>query len=236
MAAEPMAPNGLLERLERWRSRIREPALTLLLVIEFLVIFVLIPFYGMSVYTLRSTHVPIASGLAVATVAAIARGRIALILTLLSVAIAIGADILRYEWPSHLSALTFLFAVLAFLFIVTGVVGQVVFGPGRVTAHRVQGAVVLYLHFALIFAYVYALVLFLVPGAFGQLVVATDELVGGKLLYFSFTTLTTVGYGDIVPLHPFARSIANLEAIIGQLYPATLLARIVTLEVAARRE
>ncbi|HUK09452.1 MAG TPA: potassium channel family protein [Stellaceae bacterium] len=210
--------------------------MTLLLVIEFLVIFVLIPFYGMSVYTLRSTHVPIASGLAVATVAAIARGRIALILTLFSVAIAIGADILRYEWPSHLSALTFLFAALAFLFIVTGVVGQVVFGPGRVTSHRVQGAVVLYLHFALIFAYVYALVLFLVPGAFGELVVTTDELVGGKLLYFSFTTLTTVGYGDIVPLHPFARSIANLEAIIGQLYPATLLARIVTLEVAARRE
>jgi len=213
-----------------------EPALTLLLVIEFLVIFVLIPFYGMSVYTLRSTHVPIASGLAIATVAAIARGRIALILTFLSAAVAIGADILRYEWPSHLSALTFLFSALAFLFIVTGVVGQVVFGPGRVTAHRVQGAVVLYLHVALIFTYVYALVLFLVPGAFGELVVTTDELVGGKLLYFSFTTLTTVGYGDIVPLHPFARSIANLEAIIGQLYPATLLARLVTLEVAARRE
>jgi hypothetical protein len=53
-------------------------------------------------------------------------------------------------------------------------------------------------------------------------------------IYFSFVTLTTVGYGDIVRVHPIARSLCNLEAICGQLYPATLLARIVTLEVASR--
>ena len=53
--------------------------------------------------------------------------------------------------------------------------------------------------------------------------------------YFSFVTLTSVGYGDIVPVHPHARSLANVEAIIGQLYPATLLARLVTLEIADRR-
>ena len=54
--------------------------------------------------------------------------------------------------------------------------------------------------------------------------------IASKLIYFSFVTLTSVGYGDIVPVHPFARSLANIEAIIGQLYPATLLARLVTLE------
>jgi hypothetical protein len=48
-------------------------------------------------------------------------------------------------------------------------------------------------------------------------------------------TLTTTGYGDIAPLHPFARSLANIEAIIGQIYPATLLARLVTLELAHER-
>jgi hypothetical protein len=53
--------------------------------------------------------------------------------------------------------------------------------------------------------------------------------------YFSFVTLTSVGYGDIVPVHPYARSLANVEAIVGQLYPATLLARLVTLEIADRR-
>lgn len=48
-------------------------------------------------------------------------------------------------------------------------------------------------------------------------------------------TLTTSGYGDIVPLHPFARSLATLEAVIGQLFPATLLAWLVTLELQGRR-
>jgi hypothetical protein len=55
------------------------------------------------------------------------------------------------------------------------------------------------------------------------------------MLYFSFTTITSTGFGDIVPVHPLARSLANLEAIVGQLYPATLLARVVTLELQFRR-
>jgi hypothetical protein len=49
-------------------------------------------------------------------------------------------------------------------------------------------------------------------------------------------TLTTTGYGDIVPLHPYARSLANIEAVIGQLYPATLVARLVTLELKSRHD
>jgi hypothetical protein len=57
----------------------------------------------------------------------------------------------------------------------------------------------------------------------------------GNTLYFSLstlTTLTTTGFGDIAPLHPLVRSIANLESVIGQLFPATLLARLVTLHAA----
>jgi len=56
-----------------------------------------------------------------------------------------------------------------------------------------------------------------------------------ELVYFSLTTLTTTGFGDIVPVHAIARSLATLEAVIGQLYPATLLARLVTLEAQNRR-
>ena len=50
-----------------------------------------------------------------------------------------------------------------------------------------------------------------------------------ELIYFSFTTLTTLGVGDILPVHPMARSLTTLEALVGQLYPAVLLARLVTL-------
>jgi Ion channel len=226
-----MTSNSPLEDGEDWRARVREPALTVLLAIELLVIFIVIPISGMAVYSLRSMHVPLVSVFAVAVVVAIARRRIALVAAVLAAVVAVAADLFRYESPSDLSRSTFLFAVLAFLFIQTAVVGNVVFGPGRVTAHRIRGAIVLYLHFAMIFTFIYAVVLFYAPGAFGDTLVTTDPSVGGTLLYFSFTTLTTVGYGDVVPVHPFARSIANLEAIVGQLYPATLLARVVTLEI-----
>jgi hypothetical protein len=58
---------------------------------------------------------------------------------------------------------------------------------------------------------------------------------GSAILYFSFVTLTSTGFGDITPLHPIVRMFANVEAIIGQLYPATLLARLITLELRGHR-
>jgi Ion channel len=64
--------------------------------------------------------------------------------------------------------------------------------------------------------------------------VQDSPALASNLIYFSFATLTTTGYGDVSPVHPIARSLCNLEAIFGQLYPATLLARLVTLELVDR--
>ena len=52
--------------------------------------------------------------------------------------------------------------------------------------------------------------------------------------YFSFVTLTTVGYGDITPVHPVARMLAVGEALVGQLYPAILIGRLVSLQISSR--
>ena len=104
-----------------------------------------------------------------------------------------------------------------------------VFGPGRITPHRILGAVTLYLNIGLTFAAVYQLVETIDGHAFASAKEAELHSLG-TMVYFSFTTLSSVGFGDIQPIDPFARSIANLESIIGQLFPATLLARIVTLE------
>jgi hypothetical protein len=54
------------------------------------------------------------------------------------------------------------------------------------------------------------------------------------MIGISFVTLTSTGYGDIIPVHPVARSVCNVESIIGQLYPATILARLVTLQLERR--
>jgi voltage-gated potassium channel Kch len=93
----------------------------------------------------------------------------------------------------------------------------------------VIGAILLYLTIGLVFVALYTLVGAASPNAFNGLTVTARVSLPSDLVYFSFTTLTTVGYGDIVPVHPVARSLSNLEAIVGQLYPATLLARLVSL-------
>jgi hypothetical protein len=74
------------------------------------------------------------------------------------------------------------------------------------------------------------------PGAF---------LVGGipsnaamhpqTFFYFSFVTLTTVGFGDVTPLHPLGRSLAMMEALTGQLFPAILIARLVAMSITSRK-
>jgi hypothetical protein len=74
----------------------------------------------------------------------------------------------------------------------------------------------------------------MLPQAFSGLPMQDTPALASNLIYFSFVTLTTTGYGDVFPVHPVARALCNVEAIIGQLYPATLLARLVTLEMANR--
>ncbi|HMF07343.1 MAG TPA: ion channel [Methylocella sp.] len=73
------------------------------------------------------------------------------------------------------------------------------------------------------------------PGAISGLTQNEGPRIVSELIYFSFVTLASTGYGGIVPIHPLPRSLCNLEPIIGQLYPATLLARLVTLELENRR-
>lgn len=116
------------------------------------------------------------------------------------------------------------------------VLGSRVYGEGPVTMHRIQGAVALYLLIAAFFAVLYELLEGVSPGAFrfaGGL--TTAGVSSEALYYFSFVTLTTVGYGDVTAVHPFARSLVMFEALIGQLYPAILLARLVTLYEGTRR-
>jgi hypothetical protein len=112
-----------------------------------------------------------------------------------------------------------------------------VYREGPVTGHRVRGAIAAYLLLAILFAYSYTLISHLVPGSF-QLpawVSQTGPERTEAFLYFSMVALTTVGFGDITAVHPLARSFVMMEALIGQLYPAILLARLVSLEIETRR-
>jgi hypothetical protein len=96
---------------------------------------------------------------------------------------------------------------------------------GRVDGERICGALCVYLLAGIAFGGVFAALEALAPGSFSG---AGDDGIGSAV-YFSFTTLTSVGYGDVFPAAPAARALAILEAVFGQLYLAVLIARLVSL-------
>ena len=121
-------------------------------------------------------------------------------------------------------------AIAAFGLLATLVLWQV-FLPGPVNLHRILGAIGACLLIGLVFAQVFRLIAHWVPGAFLILGTPADyDAVVPRLRYYSFVALTTLGFGDITPAHPFARSITVLEALIGVLYPAVLIGRLVSQE------
>lgn len=101
-----------------------------------------------------------------------------------------------------------------------------------VTSDTVFAALCVYLLFGLCWGLVFALIEQQSPGSFRfpTTEVGTDLL--RELLYFSLVTLTTVGYGDTTPVTPVAQGFSNLEAVLGQIYLAVLVARLVGLQIA----
>jgi hypothetical protein len=105
---------------------------------------------------------------------------------------------------------------------------------GPTTSHRIMGAVAVYLLIGMIWSVAYHLVTLWIPGAFGiqgPNVSGEGEPLQSQLFYFSFVTLTSIGYGDIAAVHPIVRMLVILEGVVGQLFPAILIARLVSLHV-----
>jgi hypothetical protein len=101
---------------------------------------------------------------------------------------------------------------------------------GRMSAHRIAGAVTIYLLLGLIWMRLYQLIEFLSPGSFRF--PTGEEPSTAALTYFSFVTLATLGYGDISPVGLVARDLAVLQAVTGQLYLVILISWLVAQGVA----
>ncbi len=100
------------------------------------------------------------------------------------------------------------------------------FRPGRVTVHRILGAAAVYVLLAVAWGTAYGLLVVLTPGAVraGGGPASLDDA-----MWLSFITITTTGYGDVLPASSLARSLAALEAMVGVLFPAIFISRLVSL-------
>jgi hypothetical protein len=128
---------------------------------------------------------------------------------------------------------------LVFLVYVIGVVLGAVLREGEVTGDKIAGAICGYLLLGLGFALAYNVADLLQPGAFGDVDLSGESGDEFGFLYFSFVTLTALGYGDITPVSVLVRTMAWMQAVTGQLYVAILVARLVALQIAhsmARKE
>jgi uncharacterized membrane protein YhdT len=96
----------------------------------------------------------------------------------------------------------------------------------QVTSDIIKGGICVYFLLGFFWASAYSIVQIFEPDSFSS---APKTVNQADLLHFSFTTLATVGYGDIVPTSKVARVLANLEGMTGVLYPAVFIARLVSL-------
>jgi hypothetical protein len=218
-------PVGDLRRL-RERS---DWLLTVLTVVLTLVVFVFAP--------LQASGISVFHGFAIGGLLAIIGSMVfisdsptALVLMSIALIANLAVFFLRLYYP-----LAFHLHILAGAWLIISVtlglvVAQAVLKRGRVTYHRIIGAILVYLLIAVAFATLFVFIGLSIPGAIKGITFEDDRSLASAVFYLSFVTLTSTGYGDIVPVHPLARSLCNIESVIGQLYPATLLARLVTLE------
>jgi hypothetical protein len=126
---------------------------------------------------------------------------------------------------------------IAFLMLVVWTLLRDIGRQTRIQPETIYQAACVYLILGVIFALLYASVGEIDPGAFAPIVAGEPGMAGpdagrtgmAKWVYFSFITLTTVGYGDVTPVASSARSLAILEALLGQFFVTVLVARLVGL-------
>lgn len=139
------------------------------------------------------------------------------------------------RWWQHLTPdpiIALLATAVGTLFFILVAISMIafVFRADAVTGDTISGSVCAYLLLGLGWAHVFALLETLNPGSLRNLQSAAQGPADlNPFIYFSFVTLTTLGYGDIVPATPPAHSLAVCEAVVGQLYLTVLVARLVGL-------
>ena len=153
--------------------------------------------------------------------------------------VALSASMFAEFQPSRVLLVGVYACYLAIFLSLVLALSRTVFQSGRIDTNRILGAVCIYFLLGLIWALVYSIIETCSPNSFNipdYVALGIRQQMVCDMIYFSNVTLTTLGYGDILPLSNLARTLANLEAMAGQLYVAIVIARMVGVQVTQRPE
>jgi voltage-gated potassium channel len=128
-----------------------------------------------------------------------------------------------------------LFLILGFFIWTTYLAARQVLFTGTIDGNKIIGSICIYLLLGLIWTTLYLLVLEVSPNAFNGLGSASWYQNFPVVTYYSFVTLTTLGYGDISPLAPLARFLVFMEAVVGVFYMAILVASLIGVRMSAHK-
>ena len=118
-------------------------------------------------------------------------------------------------------------SLLGFFVLTAWLAARQVLFTGPIDENKMIGAVCIYLLLGLVWAMLYLLVLAVQPTAFNGVAPTAWHADFPDIVYFSFVSLTTLGFGDVTPAEPIARFLVYLEAVVGQFYLAILVASLV---------
>lgn len=144
---------------------------------------------------------------------------------------------IKFYYQDYLEFMSLIGSALFFIYIAALILIDI-FRAKMVTLDIIAAGISVYLFFGNICGFLYAIIARVDPGAF-NVPAATASYLGdnivslGSAMYFSFVTLTTLGYGDITPINDFARSLAFLEAAMGQIYLTVLIASLVGIHISS---
>lgn len=183
------------------------------------------------------------AGVLVASLYAVSRRRSVLWIGLALAGTTLGFDAAGVAVTSRGLAIAAELPAIAFLGLIVFTLGRALLAADHVTTDTILGGICVYLLLGMLWTSAYSLVETAKPGSllvggvpFSQLAATrSDVFRGADLFYFSFVTLTTLGYGDVTPASGTARALATGEAVIGQLYVAIFVARLVGLHLAESR-
>lgn len=134
------------------------------------------------------------------------------------------------EWAFTKSSRTIFTSMLFFIFVTVTILEHIL-KSDEVTTDTLYGAVCVYLLLGIMWASIYGFLEYVTPGAVfeGYDKDINTKMSTNELIYYSYTTLATLGYGDITSVTPVGRILSVLEAIFGQLYIAFLVARLISI-------